>query len=185
MRIFSLLLIFFLVVTSGDAEAAKRKRTKTSGGGGGTHVFLLRGIFNVSVGLDALAQKLTRRGIRATVYGHGESGTVAAQAAAEYRAGRSRIILVGHSLGAGGAVMAADTLNQAGVPVALLVSLDPVASLQVPGNVRRAVNYYTTSGVPMSGAGNVNMAGVAGIDHMSIQSLDMMHQRILGAIGGR
>lgn len=184
-RLFSLLLISFLLVTSGDAEAAKRKRAGT-GGGGGTQVYLLRGIFNVSVGLDALAQKLARRGIRASVHGHGESGIVAAQAAADYRAGRVRsIILIGHSLGAGGVVMAADALAQAGVPVSLLISLDPVASLAVPGNVRRAVNYYTTSGVPMSGARNVNMAGVAGVDHMTIQSLDMMHQRILGAIGGR
>ena len=32
------------------------------------HVYLLRGIFNVSVGLDALAAKLGRIGIAASVY---------------------------------------------------------------------------------------------------------------------
>jgi len=48
------------------------------------------------------------------------------------------------------------------------------------------VNYYTRSGTAIGGAvRNVDMAGVAGVDHMSIQSLEMMHQRILAAIAGR
>jgi len=38
------------------------------------HVYLLRGIFNVSVGLDALAAKLSQVGIATTVYGHDEEG---------------------------------------------------------------------------------------------------------------
>jgi hypothetical protein len=188
-HLFSLLLIAFLFVTSGGAEAAKRKSTSPGGGGGGTHVYLLRGIFNVSIGLDALAQKLARRGIRSAVYGHGDAPVVAAQAIQNYRSGRVRsIILVGHSLGAGGAVMVANELAAAGVPVSLLISLDPVATLAVPGNVRRTVNFYTSSGRPLAGAGplrNVNMQGVDGIDHMTIQSLDSMHRRILGEIAGR
>lgn len=185
-RVSCWLLIAACLISSSEAFAARR-------GGGGTHVYLLRGIFNVSVGLDALAVKLARRGIPASVYGHGESGVIAAKAIADYRAGRVRsIVLVGHSLGAGGAVMVADALNEAGVPVSLLISLDPVSRHAVPGNVRRAVNYYTPSGtalaaVPGSRAAlrNVDMAGVAGVDHMSIQSLEAMHQRILGAIAGR
>ena len=190
-RLFSLLLIAFLLVTSDGAEAAKRKRAG-SGSGGGTQVYLLRGIFNVSVGLDALAQKLARRGIRSAVYGHGDFGAVAAQAIQDYRSGRVRsIILVGHSLGAGGAVMAANQLAAAGVPVSLLISLDPVATLAVPGNVRRAVNYHISSGRALGAAPgfrgslrNINVDG-QGVDHMTIQSLDAMHRRLLGEIGGR
>jgi hypothetical protein len=191
-RLFSLLLIAFLLVTSDGAEAAKRKRANGGGGGGGTQVYLLRGIFNVSVGLDALAQKLARRGIRSAVYGHGDAGTVAAQAIRDYRSGRVRsIILVGHSLGVGGAVMAANELAAAGVPVSLLISLDPVATLAVPGNVRRAVNYHISSGRALGAAPgfrgslrNINMDG-QGVDHMTIQSLDAMHRRLLGEIAGR
>jgi hypothetical protein len=187
-HLFSLLLIAFLLVTSDGAEAAKRS---PGGAGGGTQVYLLRGIFNVSVGLDALAQKLARRGIRAAVYGHGDAGTVAAQAIQDYRSGRVRsIILVGHSLGAGGAVLVANELNAAGVPVSLLISLDPVASLAVPGNVRRAVNYHIRSGRTLGAAPdfrgslrNVDMEG-RGVDHMTIQSLDSMHRRLLGEIAG-
>ena len=89
------------------------------------HVYLLRGIFNVSVGLDALADKLRRIGIAATVYGHEEEGTVAADALQQYQAGHP-IILVGHSLGAGAAVSVARRLGNSGIPVALVVLLDAV-----------------------------------------------------------
>src|SRR3954469_11700510 len=124
-RIFSLLLIAGCLLAGDSALAARR---------GGTQVYLLRGIFNVSVGLDALGAKLARRGIPSAVYGHGDAPTVAAQAIRDYRAGRVRsIVLVGHSLGAGGAVMVASELNDASVPVSLLISLDPVAALAVPG----------------------------------------------------
>ena len=60
---------------------------------GGTQVYLLRGIFNVSVGLDALAAKLARRGIRSAVYGHGDAFTVSEQAMRDYRAGRNSLTL--------------------------------------------------------------------------------------------
>lgn len=190
-HLFSLLLIAFLFVASEGAEAAKR--TRASGGGGETRVYLLRGIFNVSVGLDALAAKLARRGIPAAVYGHGEAPAVATQAIADYRAGRVRlIVLAGHSLGAGGAVMVADQLNASGVPVSLLLSLDPVATLAVPGNVRRTVNYHIGSGRELASAPgsrgavqNVNMQGAQGVDHMTIQSMESMHRRLLSEIARR
>src|SRR6202023_122089 len=102
----------------------------------GAHVYLLRGIFNVSVGLDALAGKLARQGVAATVYGHDESSTVATLAAQQYQGGTARpIILIAHSLGAAAAVTIARQLNGSGIPVALLVLLDPVSGEAVPPNV--------------------------------------------------
>jgi pimeloyl-ACP methyl ester carboxylesterase len=185
------LVVLVCLLAAGDASA---KRRSAGHSGGGTHVYLLRGIFDVSVGLDALAAKLNARGIPASVYSHGDSYAIAEEAGAAYRAGRVRsIVLVGHSLGAGGAVMTADKLNSAGVPVSLLISLDPVASVAVPGNVRRALNFYVSkSGRELAAAPgfrgalqNVDMDGVAGIDHMSIQSMESMQRRVLGAITGR
>jgi pimeloyl-ACP methyl ester carboxylesterase len=187
MRSVRCIAIFLLVVllpsVGGTARAAKQ---------GGTQVYLLRGIFNVSVGLDALAAKLARRGIRSAVYGHGDAFAVAEQAIRDYRSGRVRsIILVGHSLGAGAAITVADQLNQAGIPVTLIVSLDPVGGTAVPANVRRVVNFYISrSGIPLAAAPgfrgslrNIDMQNT-GVDHMTIQSLDSMHQRIIGAITG-
>jgi pimeloyl-ACP methyl ester carboxylesterase len=176
-----------LGLLAGDAAVAARR-------GGGTQVYLLRGIFNVSVGLDALAVKLARRGIPSAVYGHAESFVVAEQAMRDYRAGKVRsIILVGHSLGAGAAISVAEQLNQAGLPVALIVSLDPVSAVAVPGNVRRVVNFYISrSGSALAGGPgfhgalrNVDMTDAAGVDHMTIQSMESMHRRVMREIGGR
>ena len=146
------------------ARARRRPRRQTL-------CHLLRGIFNVSVGLDALAGKFTRRGITASVYGHGDVAAVANAAISDYRGGRS-IVLIGHSLGAGAAV---------DVAVTLLISLDPVGSASVPSNVHRAVNFYV-SGTELAGATNVNVSSIPGMNHMAIQSMDAMHQAIFGDV---
>jgi hypothetical protein len=169
------------VLASGAAAAA------------GTHAYLMRGIFNVSVGLDALAGKLARRGIAASVYGNGDVATVAAEAIQAYRSGQVRsIVLIGHSLGAGAVVSVARQLATAGVPAALLVSLDPVSSGAVPPNVRRAVNYYISGSGVAVGADpgfrgtlqNQDLSGVPAMDHMAIQATDAMHNRIIGLVAG-
>jgi pimeloyl-ACP methyl ester carboxylesterase len=156
-----------------------------------THAYLLRGIFNVSVGLDVLASKLAKRGIAARVYGPMDAVSVADDAIRDYRSGRARsIVIIGHSLGAGAAVTAASRLAEAGVPVALLVLLDPKASFWVPRNVSRAVNFYISgSGAPVAGGQgfrgsltNMDLGGVPGMNHMAIQALDSMHQRIIGYV---
>jgi hypothetical protein len=155
------------------------------------HVYLLRGIFNVSVGLDALAGKLAHKGVAATVYGHDEASTVATLAAQQYNSGTARpIILIGHSLGAGAAVAVAQQLNGSGIPVGLLVLLDPVSSEAVPPNVGRAVNLYVSGGQGTQvGAapgfrGSLNNLDYksAGMDHMSIQAADSIHRQIIGYV---
>ncbi|HEY4820031.1 MAG TPA: hypothetical protein VIH62_04270 [Xanthobacteraceae bacterium] len=110
-----LALLLCLFFAHGPAAAAHR---------GGTHAYLVRGIFNVSVGLDALAGKLARMGVATSVYGHGEAGAVASEAIRDYKSGRVRsIILIGHSLGGGAVLSIAEQLKYAGVPVTLLISL--------------------------------------------------------------
>jgi pimeloyl-ACP methyl ester carboxylesterase len=157
--------------------------------GSNARVYLLRGIFNVSVGLDALAGKLRQSGIAATVYGHDEEGTVAAEALQQYQAGSARpIILVGHSLGAGAAVQVARQLGASGVPVALIVLLDPESHATVPSNVGRAVNFYVSGGLGTTvdaeaGASVANLDfRSAGMDHMSIQAADSIHRQIISLI---
>jgi len=175
------LLALLCLLANGMASAARPE----------THAYLLRGIFNVSVGLDVLASKLAKRGIAASVYGPLDENSVVDVAIQDYRSGKARsIVLIGHSLGAGAAVSVASRLAEAGVPVALLVLLDPKGSFRVPRNVSRAVNFY----IPQTGAAvaaasgfrgsltNINVGGVPGMDHMTIQSLDSMHQRIIGYV---
>lgn len=59
------------------------------------------------------------------------------------------IILVGHSLGANEQIKVAKNLGFAEIPVALLVTIDAVAPIHVPPNVKLAVNIYKPSFVPM------------------------------------
>lgn len=59
------------------------------------------------------------------------------------------IILVGHSLGANEQIKVAKNLAAANVPVALLVTVDPVSPIRVPANVELAINIYKPSFVPM------------------------------------
>ena len=139
---------------SGPADA---RNVHVSARPSSVHVYLLRGIFNVSVGLDALAAKLGQIGIAATVYSHEEEGTVAADALAQYQAGGARaIVLVGHSLGAGAAVSVARRLGNSGVPVALMVLLDPVSSAAVPSRShaprRRAPGASAAARIACAGA---------------------------------
>ncbi len=66
------------------------------------HVFLIRGVLNIfSLGMDQMAARLQQQGINATVHNHMLWASIADDAAAEYKSGRVKtIILVGHSSGA-------------------------------------------------------------------------------------
>jgi hypothetical protein len=59
------------------------------------------------------------------------------------------IILVGHSLGANEQIKVARNLNDAGVPVALLVTVDAVSQTIIPPNVQYVLNIYKPGFVPM------------------------------------
>ena len=177
-RLLSCCLVLWLFLLAHDTAAAASS----------THVYLLRGIFNVSVGLDTLAVKLNRLGLATSVYGHGESGTVASEAIRDYKAGKVRtIILIGHSLGGGAAFAVADTLSRANIPVALVISLDSSGGT-APSNVRRVVNYYVSAGQVTGGPGfrgslqNIDVSKIPGMDHMAIQSMSSMHQRMIGNV---
>jgi pimeloyl-ACP methyl ester carboxylesterase len=65
--------------------------------------------------------------------------------------GRDKIVLIGHSWGAAGAVQVAHHLNKRQVPIDLLVTIDtvPVPGLlghaRIPGNVQSNYNFYQAS----------------------------------------
>jgi pimeloyl-ACP methyl ester carboxylesterase len=160
-----------------------------SAAAGTTKAYLLRGIFNVSVGLDDLALRLNRMGIATTVAGHGESGAVAAEAIRDYRSGKVRtVILIGHSLGGSAVLSMADELNKASVPIALLIALDAGSSGPVAPNVRRAVNFYVGGAQLAPAPGfrgslqNINVGNIPGMTHMALQSMPLMHQKMISLV---
>src|SRR5271156_5804780 len=86
-------LVLFLLALSTGVGATQGSRD---------HVYLLRGAFNIfSLGMDEIAEKLQQKGVPTTVANYLSWSSLADQAAAEYKSGRTRvIILVGHSSGA-------------------------------------------------------------------------------------
>jgi hypothetical protein len=94
--------------------------------------------------MDDLANTLRAVGVDAVVINHSAWPQIAdmlikQRASGEYT---GPIVLVGHSLGGDDVVRTAQALGAAGVPVDLLVPVDPVTPLEVPANVVRAINVY-------------------------------------------
>jgi len=90
------------------------------------------------------------------------------------------IVLVGHSLGANEQIKVARNLNKAGVPVALLVTVDAVSQTIVPPNVKEAVNFYKSGYVPMfSGlklrAVDPNKTHLENIDANTLKDMGVNH----------
>jgi hypothetical protein len=136
-------LVLGLAITPSVAQAAQAAATSK------VHIYLIRGGLNVfSLGMDEIAAKLQRLGIHATVHNHLVWPLLAEEAAAEYKSGRVRtIILVGHSWGAGAVTSMAAHLGVLGVPVKLAIGLDPSSHAAVSGNVGRYINYYISDGI--------------------------------------
>ncbi len=173
---------------SAPAQAAVRAAS--------AHVYLLSGVLSMSPGLDELAEMIRRHGIAASIDNHTRWSAVADDAIAQYKRGRLRsIVIIGHSAGGGAALDMAGELERAGVPVALVVAIDPTGTSTVPENVRRTVDVYVAGGLgsALTGAGRMHGAIVnlrdnsPSVGHFSIIAA---HERqllgyVLGSIGSR
>jgi pimeloyl-ACP methyl ester carboxylesterase len=138
------LLLLGLSIGVGDASTAKSTPSPKSH----AHVYLLRGAFNVfSLGMDEISDRLNQYGISTTVTNYLNWSSLAEEAAADYKSGRVRtIILVGHSSGATAVTEMAARLGELGVPVKLAIGLDPTSRLAAAGHVERYINYYVAHG---------------------------------------
>lgn len=178
------LALFYTITGPRPAPAA------VSSGASQVHVYLLRGFMNVfSPGIDSLATEIGNRGIPVSVNNHLLWPGFADTAIENYRAGKEKtIIVIGHSLGASAAAAMAERLGQAGIPVSLLVTFDPVTRPTIPANVRRAINFYDSSGIgtPAQKASNSHGA-FANVDredlnHVSITTAPDLHAKVLSYV---
>ncbi|MGZ5870875.1 MAG: hypothetical protein ACXWKP_02055 [Bradyrhizobium sp.] len=167
----------------------------------GAHVYLLRGVLNIfSLGLDDIAAKLQAQGIPVTVVNYLSWSSLADEAAAEYRSGRIRtIVLVGHSSGATVLPDMVERLDQLGAPVKLAIGLDSVFRTSLSGRVGRYINFYIANGngEPVARTNklrgsleNVNVQNVPGVGHITIDKNEIMQRKVISAIdsvvfGGR
>lgn len=114
-------------------------------------VYMIRGFLNVfSDGMNQMTRQLTARGIKARAISSGAWRDIAVDII--LRSKRSQvsypIVIAGHSLGGVDAPRFANTLGAAGVPVALVIGLDP-GFAQPPSftkGAKRVVNYKIPSG---------------------------------------
>ena len=169
---FSLLMLAFSIGVS-PAQVSSNPKPRD-------HVYLLRGFANVfSLGMDQIATRLEHQGIDTTVTNYVSWPTLAEEAAAEYKSGHVRtIILVGHSSGAVAVTSMATRLSELGVPVKLAIGLDPTSHMTASGHVDRYVNYYIANGFgdpvgkghQFSGVlQNVDLEHMPGVNHFNIE----------------
>lgn len=154
-------------------------------------VYLIRGGANIfSTGMDEIAEKLDARGVDARSLGHSSWREIAREAADRYKKKRQPIVLVGHSFGANAAVLVADELAKSNVPVALVILFDPTTVMQAPANVKRLVNFYssTVQGmnlevVPGHGfAGKLENVEMPDVGHLEIDNDTRLHDRVIADV---
>src|SRR6476660_692184 len=89
-------------------------------------VYLFRGALGpiFSRGMDRLTKRLEQAGIKADVYEFTICQLIAAQAIRDYRDDPAPITLIGHSMGGLCALKFAEMLQDEGIPVSLVVTID-------------------------------------------------------------
>lgn len=133
----------------------------------------LGGIF--STGMSDLQKKLhTRYHISSASTIWFKADTLSDHIIKNYQSGevKAPIILIGHSLGANEQIKVARSLGEAGIPVALLITVDAVAPIKVSANVKHVINLYTPGYIPML-SGQVLVA--ASSQSTRIDNIDVSH----------
>ncbi|MGY8669251.1 hypothetical protein Q3C01_43910 [Bradyrhizobium sp. UFLA05-109] len=184
-----LCLVTALAISPRPATAAP---TAPSPAAATTHVYLLRGVLNIfSLGLDTIGSRLEAQGIPVTVANFVSWSSLADEAAAAYRAGQLKtIILVGHSSGATALPDMIAKLNHLGVPVKLAIGLDSVFKTRLSTGAERYINLYIGDGPgePVRAADglrgkldNVDVRGT-GAGHITIDKNEYIQRRVIAEI---
>jgi len=180
-----------VVMLSGSSSAMPARQAKASSHH--NRVYLFRGLVPVfTSGIAEIAARLRGQGIGAAVYARSDWAQLADNAAADYKSGRVRtIVLVGYSVGVGAMTDMATRLGELGVPVKLAISLDPVWSTTTPDRVVRYVNYYISSGPGRSvergeefggSLQNIDVSDIPGIGHLNIDNSEIVQGGVIREI---
>jgi hypothetical protein len=185
--------IALVLMISLPAGARPASAAASAAAASSAHVYLLRGVLNIfSLGLDDIAEKLRAQGIQVTIANFISWSSLADEAAAEFRSGRTRtVILVGHSSGATALPDMVARLTELGTPVKLAIGLDSVFHTSLNGRVGKYINFYVANGAgtPVARGSrfegsleNVNVQDVPGVGHLTIEKNQIMQQKVIGAI---
>ena len=156
-------------------------------------VYMIRGFMNVfSEGMNQMTQKLKARGIRARVISNGAWEGIAQDIIKRSKRKKVSypIVIAGHSLGGVEAPSFANALGKAGIPVALVIGLDPGFRQPPPfrKGARRVINYKIDSGKHYRRAGGfkgkittVNVSKY-GVDHVGIDKHPKVQKLVISQI---
>lgn len=190
-RVFAVAIAGLLLLPIGTTPASAAPNSASAAST--AHVYLLRGVLNIfSLGLDDIAAQLRAQGIPVTVANFASWSSLADEAAAAYKRGRIKtIILVGHSSGATALPDMVAKLDRLGAPVTLAIGLDSVFRTKLSGRVGRYVNFYIANGngEPVARTAqlqgkleNINVQDVPGVGHMSIEKNQIMQRKVINEI---
>jgi len=157
-------------------------------------VFFIRGAMNVfSAGMNQMANKLRARGINAKALSNGQWSGVAQDIIKRSKSGKVSfpIVIAGHSVGGQEAPRFSDTLAKAGVPVKLVIGIDPGWAAPPPftAGSPRVVNFWiggSSRGNPYRSTGgfkgtikNIDIRTFSNADHVQIDKAPEVQSRIL------
>ena len=159
-------------------------------------VYLFRGAMGpiFSTGMDTLAEKLTKAGLKADVYEFTICRLVADRAISTWKEDPAPIVLIGHSMGGLCSIIFAEKLAEENIPVSLIVTIDPAhASGKVPLNVERFINIFLSDSV-LGGGDIVAEPGYRGhyasfdlkelkkISHINIDKASDIHAQLVDMV---
>ena len=139
--------------------------------------YTMRGFLDVfSTGMNTLSTKISRElPIQATTLSYLEEKKLSTFLIKEYDSGvcRTPIILIGHSYGADEQITVARRLNEAHVPVDLLITLDNTKTQKIPQNVRTFYNINSGKSI-MSGVIPWGCPLIAESKHTKMMRVDLV-----------
>ncbi len=146
-------------------------------------VFFIRGAMNVfSAGMNQMSDKMRARGVNSKALSNGKWSAVARDIIHRNRSGNVSfpIVIIGHSVGGQEAPKFNDMLAKAGIPVALVIGVDPGWAAPPPftAGSTRVVNFWiagTARGNPYKSTSgftgtirNIDIRSFSNADHVQI-----------------
>jgi len=170
----------------------------TAGSAKAEEVYFIRGAFNVfSQGMNQMVSQLRARGVNAKGLSNGQWSGIANDIIKRHKQGRVSfpIVVAGHSVGGQEAPRFSDKLWQAGIPVALVIGVDPgfapppkfsagaprVVNFWIPGSARG--NPYKAAGAFQGSIRNVSIRDFGStVDHVGIDKDPVVQRQIVAEV---
>ncbi len=160
-------------------------------------VYFIRGALNVfSRGMNQMTNRLKRMGVNAKSLSNGQWSGIASNIIRRHKSGKISypIVIAGHSVGGQEAPRFSDTLAKAGIPVKLVIGVDPGWAAPPPftRGSPRVVNYWvggTSRGNPYRSTGsfsgsiqNIDIRRFSKADHVEIDKDPVVQSRIINLV---